>query len=108
MSSLAFAQAVDTWREIHSMWVDEIERKYVEAENFTRGHLLSKRGKEVGVDAKTLLYGNERRAYLYASDELIDYFETHGRLPYQHFEAAMIGEREHVCSACGGVEDNVA
>jgi hypothetical protein len=58
----------------------EIEAKFLQAEHATRGDMLSRAGKAAHIDPRTLFYGTQTRARKYASEELNDWFERHGRL----------------------------
>lgn len=57
----------------------ENERVFAEAETATIGYMLNQRGREAGVDPRSLFAGQssqaEARRRKYASDELLDYFE---------------------------------
>lgn len=57
-----------------------LEAAYVRAEDDTNGHMLSKAGQARGIDPKTLWTGNERTARKYASEELNEHWDKHGRL----------------------------
>lgn len=100
--SAIFADAVDQWRSIRSQWLDAVEQLYLEAENVTRGHMLNRRGREQGIESRSLFYGPAQRAYLYASDELVEFWREHGRLPYADFEARVLAERQCYCHQDGG------
>jgi hypothetical protein len=57
----------------------ERERLYVEAEAAIKGYMLNRRGREAGIDPRTLFTGPESRARKYASEELFGHRETHAR-----------------------------
>lgn len=96
MSAL-FADAAAQWSQIHDQWLADVEALYLEGEKATRGHLLNKRGREAGIDARTLFYGPEVRVNAYASPELLEFFAQHGRLVYRDYEAAVLAERVCYC-----------
>lgn len=100
--SATFATAVDQWRTIRDEWSDLIEALYVQAETATRGHMLNRRGKDVGIDPYTLFYGREARAYAYASDELIEWWQHHPRIPFQSYEAGSAArvDTASLCALC--------
>lgn len=100
--SAIFDDAVDQWRNIRSQWLEALDLLFLQAENVTRGHLLNRRGREQGVDARSLFYGPAVRAHLYASDELVEFWREHGRLPYADFEASVLAEARCYCHR-GGV-----
>lgn len=96
MSAL-FEDAVAQWSEIRDQWLADVEVLYLEGEKTTRGHLLNKRGRAAGIDARTLFYGPEVRVKAYASPELVEFFAQHGRLTYREYEAAVLAERTCYC-----------
>lgn len=54
----------------------ERDRVFAEAETATVGYMLNRRGREAGIDPRTLFYASsERQRKKYASEELLDYFE---------------------------------
>lgn len=55
------------------------EMSYLLAEADTKGNLLNKRGRAAGIDDRSLFTGPEARAPAYASEELIEHWETHPR-----------------------------
>lgn len=95
-----FASSVARHHELRAEWLDIIESLFLAAEAATRGHLLNARGRERGVDPRSLFYGSELRATAYASDELREHWRTHPRLPWRHFAAQAARE---TCPNCGAV-----
>ncbi len=63
-----------------------IENEYVRAEAATNGYMLNRRGREAGVEPRTLFTGPENRARKYASEELLEYWEHHPRPTQAMFE----------------------
>jgi hypothetical protein len=55
------------------------EYSYVSAEAATRGHMLNRRGEALGVDPRSLFTGPAARARKYASPELLEHWQQHGR-----------------------------
>ena len=51
----------------------EVEREWLAAERETKGNMLNRRGREAGIDEKSLFRGPESRARKYASEELLNY-----------------------------------
>lgn len=94
-----FAHAVEEWRRLRDEHALLIEHQYAAAEAATRGNLLNKRGRENKIDPFTLFYGTEARAMAYASEELIEYWAAHPRVPFSAYEAAAV--TGHVCESCG-------
>lgn len=62
---------------------DEVYRQWLAAENATNGYMLSAAGKAAGVNERTLFTGPASRVRRYASPELREWFEQHGR-PTRH------------------------
>jgi hypothetical protein len=51
----------------------EVERMWLE--NATKGNMLNRRGREAGINERTLFRGPEARARKYASEELLNWWE---------------------------------
>lgn len=64
---------------------------YLQAEKATRGHMLNKRGQADGVDPLTLFTGPISRARRYASEELMRWWSTNGRMNLTQFRAEVSG-----------------
>jgi len=64
----------------------ERERFYNEAETATTGYMLNRRGREAGINPRSLFTGPESRVRKYGSEELLEYFERHGRPTEAYFE----------------------
>lgn len=64
---------------------------YLQAEKATRGNMLNKRGKTDGVDPLTLFTGPVSRARRYASEELMRWWSTNGRMNLTQFRAEVLG-----------------
>lgn len=58
---------------------EAIEREWRQAEAATNGYMLNRRGREAGINERTLFRGPEARARKYASEELLTYWESHPR-----------------------------
>lgn len=56
-----------------------VESEFVRAEEVTRGNLLNKKGVAAGINPRRLFTGREAEARRYASDELLEYWQTHHR-----------------------------
>jgi hypothetical protein len=65
-----------------------IENEYVRAEAATNGYMLNERGREAGVEPRTLFTGPESRARKFASEELLEYWEHNPRPTQAMFEGA--------------------
>lgn len=53
----------------------EVERIYLAAEAQTRGNMLNRRGREAGINERTLFRGPESRVRKYGSEELLNFFD---------------------------------
>jgi hypothetical protein len=58
---------------------DEVYRQWLTAEAATNGFMLNKAGQRAGINERSLFTGPESRVHKYASPELMDWFEAHGR-----------------------------
>jgi hypothetical protein len=70
---------------------DHAEQSFYDAEDVTRGHMLNKAGQAAGIDPRSLFTGAESRARKYASEDLLEYFERHGRLTLNDFVDGLLG-----------------
>jgi hypothetical protein len=80
-------------REEHHL---AVHAAYLDAERETRGHMLNAKGRAAGVDPRTLWTGTERRAYAYASEELRNYWDHHGRLTGAEWRKQQASQRAAV------------
>lgn len=84
---------------IRAEWMLVQHAQYLAADAECRGNLLSKAGKKAGVSEFSLWTGREDVARKYASEELNDYWNLHGRLTVteyasQRAEAGRIAREE--------------
>lgn len=70
---------------------DHAREEYARAEDEGRGEMLNKAGKRAGISSKSLFTGPESRARKYASEELMGYWEEHGRMTADDFRAGVLG-----------------
>jgi hypothetical protein len=70
---------------------DHSQESYLHAEDATSGHLVNKAGAAAGVHPRDLFTGPETRARKYASRELLDHWQEHGRLTLEDFTASLLG-----------------
>jgi len=92
------------WADRRALRDAEIEREWLAAERETRGVMLNRRGREAGIDEKSLFRGPEARAREYASEELLNYWEdqprpTEGYFRCEDTRLGMIGARRRLTSA---------
>ncbi len=71
---------------------DDVHRRWLDAENATNGYLLSPEGKRAGIDPKALFSGRETSARKYASSELREYWDQHGRVTFDDFKRMLLGQ----------------
>ncbi|WP_344677236.1 phage minor capsid protein [Saccharopolyspora taberi] len=69
-----------------------IDEQYWQAEADTNGYLLSNAGEAAGVDPRELFTGPAARARKWASDELLEWWEEHGRITFDEFAAQLLGD----------------
>ncbi|MEV5710148.1 hypothetical protein [Actinoallomurus sp. NPDC052274] len=70
-------------REEYQLYV---EAAYQAAEEATRGHMLNRVGETAGVRPRELFSGPWPRARKYASEELLAWWEDHGRMTFTEFK----------------------
>jgi hypothetical protein len=58
---------------------ETVEHAYVTAERDTRGNMLNRKGEARGINPRSLFTGSEARARRYASEELLEHWQEHGR-----------------------------
>jgi hypothetical protein len=92
--SLHFERALDDWRECRSEYDLELYAAYERAAEACRDALVNERGRRAGIDPLSLFMGNAIRAYAYASEELIEHWREHPRVPFERFERVWMARRE--------------
>ena len=65
---------------------EAIDRAWLEAEAATKGNMLNRRGQESGISERSLFTGPESRARKYASEELLNHWQTHPRPTEAYFQ----------------------
>ncbi|GIG63635.1 hypothetical protein Lfu02_80070 [Longispora fulva] len=86
-----------TVRRLYDEWV---ALQYIEAENHTRGHLLSRAGEAAGIDPLSLFSGTTARARKYASEDLQRFWaEQAPRQTLTEFRAALLNRDADVVAA---------
>lgn len=87
---------------------NEANRAYLRAEDDTRGHLLNRDGRAAGIEPRTLFKGPDARARRYASDELLAWWDEHGRLTLDELRAELLGAGASAAAARAGRESYLA
>lgn len=94
MTSPYVREALDRVSEVRAAYVDLVYARYGRAEHELNARLLNKRGEAAGIDPLSLFSGPRVRVEAYASEELLEWFETHQRTTYAEFERqTYYGER---------------
>lgn len=93
--SLAFENALQQWRDCRAEYEDALLAQYIAAADECRGALVNRKGQAKGIDSISLFMGNRTRAYCYASEELVEYWQSHPRVTFADFERQWIAAREH-------------
>lgn len=98
MTSPIFRQAASLYHECRDDFADHLDALLSQAEEATRGVLLSDRGRRAGVDPMSLLYGPAARLAAYGSEELQDFLRDRGRLTFAEFEQQWLAGRMDLAS----------
>lgn len=69
---------------------DDVVRRYGEAEDGTNGYMVTREGLAAGVTALSLFTGPESRVRRYASPELREWFDQHGRPTLDEYKAELL------------------
>jgi hypothetical protein len=85
--SAIFRRAALDYREMRAEFDLILEAAHQAAEKGAGGAMLNERGRREGVSAYSLLMGPWRRVELYASPELREHFEKHGRPSVSDYES---------------------
>lgn len=86
MSSAIFEQAAQQWHTMRSDFLGHVDAEYDKALEACSGVLVNKAGRAEHVDGYSLFTGSERKAKRFASEELLEYWETHPRLSLEDYE----------------------
>ena len=88
------ARTLPTMQQRRKEYADWLDQEWVKAETVTNGNLLSRRAKAKGVEVKDLWQVNPNTARAWASEELLDYWDTHGRMTVSDWLASYVGGAE--------------
>jgi len=64
---------------------EEVDRLWLAAEDATRGNMLNAAGRRADIDERSLFTGPESRARRYASEELLNHWQSHPRPTAAYF-----------------------
>lgn len=84
--SLIYQIASEQWSAMCSEYDAAVEAQYQVAVEETNGYMVNKRGKAKGITSKDLFRGSSSRAYLYASEELVAFWDLVPRMDKNKFE----------------------
>lgn len=76
---------------IRRLYREYVAVQYLAAEEATRGHMLNLEGRNNDIDPTSLFSGNAARARKYASGDLLEWFDEHGRMTYTQFRTEILG-----------------
>lgn len=89
-----FERALADWRECRAEFEHYLQAQYEKAAETCRDVLVNDAGKRKGIEGLSLFMGNGARARAYASEELIEFWDTHPRVPFVEFEKRWMRDRE--------------
>lgn len=75
-----------------SSYRDYLYRQWLAAENATNGYLVRNGSGAADIDPRSLFSGPEARARKWASDELLGWWDTHGRLTLADWKAQLLDD----------------
>jgi 2'-5' RNA ligase len=84
---------------------DEVYEHYMRAENDIGMSMLTKKAQADGIDERTLFVGNEDTARKHASDELLAWWDEHGRPTYDEFLAGLLDDPQSASRTRNGRSD---
>ena len=71
---------------------DKLQSDYWAAEEATNGYLLNRQGEDAGIDPRDLWLRNEAYARRWASEELLAWWDVHGRVTFEEWKAQLLGD----------------
>lgn len=95
-------RAKERRKQRESEYSDEVYRQWLQAENETNGYMLNKAGKAADINERSLFTGPQSRVAKYASRELRDYFDAHGRPTRVSWFGSAAKRRAHLAGQRAG------
>jgi sirohydrochlorin ferrochelatase len=92
--SLHFERALQDWREARAEYERVLHATYERAAEACRDRLVNEDGRRLGIEPLSLFMGTRARAYRYASEELVEWWRSHPRVPFVEFERKWLAERD--------------
>ena len=84
--STLVSRALDGRNAVRAEFEDMRLAAYERAAEACRGTMLNARGKAAGIDSLSLFMGSAARAYAYASEELVEHWQTYPRPVFEEYE----------------------
>jgi hypothetical protein len=100
------AGSVPSRAEVQADYALHVELAYAEAEAATNGFMLNAAGRARGIDPRSLMTGDVRQVYRYASDELLEHFEGTRRVTWSEFYYARTGNPNYASTAARHAQAN--
>lgn len=85
-SSAIFAKAAEHWQYMKQDYISFVDYQYLAAVEATAGVLVNHEGRAKHIDGFTLFSGPLSRAQKYASEELLEFWESNRRYTLSQFE----------------------
>lgn len=86
MASVIFEQASRLWKDMRDDWENDVQYEYLAALEGTGGVLVNRKGRALHIDGLSLFTGPKDRAYKYASEELIEWWNHRPRMTLAEYE----------------------
>jgi hypothetical protein len=81
------------WAQVKNEWLLIAEAQHNAAEAATNGYMLSAAGREAGISTFDLWTGSDAQAAKFASEELLEHWESNPRLTVSAFQAQQRADR---------------
>lgn len=95
-------QKLPTLRQQRKEYADWLDQEWVRAEAVTNGNMLSRRARAKGAEVTDLWKVNAATARSWASEELLDYWDTNGRMTVSDWLATYTGGKETTATLNAG------
>lgn len=90
--SLTFDSAIAIWRGLRAEFELYREVQHAAASDACNTVLLNRDALARGIDSYSLFIGPRARAERWASDELLEWWQSHGRMTFADYEAQRLEE----------------
>lgn len=92
--SAIFDAAVAQYRAMRESYDEAVAAQYDAAMTDTNGYMVNRPGLAAGIESAELFRGSASRAYKYASDELVEFWQQTPRLSLAAYERAWLRSQE--------------